>query len=269
MVNDTGSSREPQISRGVVLPRVDAVPGAEQLSPDATDVPAAEQPTATEAPPPDVEEQGPRHRRPGRPPRRTALVAGVCAVVLGAVVSVFAWTQSRSGPHKADGQRSAALRQAPPVPSRTAAVRSPKASASARVTPSPTHSASPRATPTTRHAASSAPAHHWQSLVVHATYVLHPGESLRSNRISLSLLADGDLVLRDENGRVTWSSGTRGQGTLLAVFQADGNLVVYQGDQTLWSSRTEGHDGATLVLQADGAMRILYGNTALWSTGTG
>jgi hypothetical protein len=53
------------------------------------------------------------------------------------------------------------------------------------------------------------------------------------------------------------------------VFQADGNFVVYQGDQPVWSSRTDGHDGATLVLQADGAMRILYGNAALWTTGTG
>jgi hypothetical protein len=196
------------------------------------------------------------------------LAAGVCLVALAAVVSAVALPRLRSGPGKADDQGPAALNQAPPVPSRTTNVRPPMASASARLTPGPAHSAGPRSSASARHGAPRTAARHWRSLVVHATYVLNPGGSVRSDRISLSLLTDGDLVLRDEHGRVTWSTGTHARGAR-AVFQADGNLVVYQGDQTVWSSRTDGHDGATLVLQADGAMRIRYGNTALWSTGTG
>jgi hypothetical protein len=101
--------------------------------------------------------------------------------------------------------------------------------------------------------------------VVQATYVLNPGEGVSSNRISLNLQTDGNLVLRDEHGRTTWSTGTHAQGTH-AVFQDDGNFVLYQGEQTLWSSRTDGHNGATLVLNADGTMTVDYANTTLWST---
>jgi hypothetical protein len=258
---DTGSSPEPEIRRGMLLPRVGAVPGAEQLSPTATALPLPDGAVA------ENESAGARHRRPDGPPRRLALVGGVCAVALVAVVTAVAYTRMGSKPaaSAAGDQGPAALNQAPPVPSWATGVRPPKTTASARVTPSPTHSAKPHST--APHASPRA-AHHWQTLVVHATYVLNPGDSVHSNRISLSLLTDGDLVLRDEHGRVTWSTGTRAQGAR-AVFQADGNLVVYQGDQTVWSSRTDGHNGATLALQADGAMRILYGNTALWSTGTG
>src|SRR4051794_26048820 len=273
MGSDTGSTPEPPINRGLLLPRVGAAPGAEQLSPTATVVPlpqAEDEPALSE---PALDEpglDGPRHRRSGGSSRRLALAGGLCAVALVVVVSAVALTRpgSGSGSGKANDQGPAALNQAPPVPSRTADLRQPQASASARLTPSPAHSAGPRSSASARRGTPSAAAHHWQSLVVHATYVLNPGDSVRSNRISLSLLTDGDLVLRDEHGRVTWSTGTHARGAH-AVFQADGNFVVYQGDRPVWSSRTDGHDGATLVLQADGAMRILYGNAALWSTGTG
>jgi hypothetical protein len=271
MVSDTGSTPEPQIKRGVLLPRVGAVPGVEQLSPTATVVPLPQVEDEPALDEPALDEpalDGPRHRRSGGPPRRLALAGGLCAVALVVVVCAVALTRPGSGSGKADDQGPAALNQAPPVPSRTADVRQPQAPASARLTPSPAHSASPRSSASARRGAPSTAAHHWQSLVVHATYVLNPGDSVHSNRISLSLLTDGDLVLRDEHGRVTWSTGTHARGAR-AVFQADGNFVVYQGDQPVWSSRTDGHDGATLVLQADGAMRILYGNAALWTTGTG
>ncbi|MFB9835954.1 hypothetical protein [Actinoallomurus acaciae] len=108
-----------------------------------------------------------------------------------------------------------------------------------------------------------------QTRVVHGTYVLRPGDEIRTNRLRLSLTSDGDLVLRDRNDAVVWSSGTHASGTH-AVFQADGNFVVYgSDDQTLWSSRTDGHDGAVLVLQADGNLTITQGGTTLWATGTG
>lgn len=252
---------EPRIRHGVLLPRVGVAPGADQLSPTVAALPVPD-----DAPAPD----GPRHRRSGVAVLRgrLALLGGVCAIALVAVASAVAiakvGTARMSGtPTAGDpGSPAAQHRAAPPAPSTD--VRPSEVAASARVTLTPAHSARPHATATGRSAA----AHHWRSLVVHATYVLNPGGSVRSNRLSLSLRTDGDLVLRDEHGRTTWSSGTHAPGAR-AVFQADGNFVVYQGDQTLWSSRTEGHDGATLVLGADGAMRIAYGSTSLWSTGTG
>lgn len=283
MVSDTGSDTEPyskpEIRRGTVLPRVGAVPGAERFSPAAASG-SGDQAAATE---------GPRHRRPARSSRdqrgetlgesrsrrRLVLFGGVCAVACVAVASAVAFASVRSAhdsaPSSAGDHGPATAERVPPVPSWATGVQSPapsmSASASASAHATPTPSAKPHSSASHAGAAPTA-AHHWQTVVVHSTYVLNPGDSVHSNRIRLSLLGDGDLVLRDEHDRVTWSTGTHAQGAH-AVFQDDGNLVVYRGDQTLWSSRTDGHNGATLVLGADGAMTIVYGNTTLWSTGTG
>jgi hypothetical protein len=69
-------------------------------------------------------------------------------------------------------------------------------------------------------------------------------------------------------GAAKWSSGTKGQG-VRAVFQADGNLVVYAADNsTVWSSRTDGHNGAVLVIGGNGNVYVTYENAVLWQTGT-
>ncbi|HEY5836996.1 MAG TPA: hypothetical protein VIW71_24430, partial [Streptomyces sp.] len=115
---------------------------------------------------------------------------------------------------------------------------------------------------------SSTPSPQWTSKTFSATLVLHPGQSVASDRTTLALRADGNLVVVDENGVVRWSSKTAGPNRQ-AVFQNDGNLVVYDSAwQTLWSTRTDGHNGAELVLAADGNVLIRYGTTALWQTGT-
>src|SRR3954465_11024072 len=98
MVSDTGSTPEPQINRGILLPRVGAVPGAEQLSPTATVVPlpqAEDEPALAaraRAEPARAEPglDGPRHRRSGGSSRRLALAGGLCAVALVVVVSAVA-----------------------------------------------------------------------------------------------------------------------------------------------------------------------------------
>jgi hypothetical protein len=109
---------------------------------------------------------------------------------------------------------------------------------------------------------------HWRSKVIEGTYVLHPGEDVRTNRMRLTLRTNGDLVLSDEHDKAVWSTGTHAAGTHV-VFQADGNFVLYSStNETLWSSRTDGHDGAVLVLRADGDLAITQGGTVLWHTGT-
>jgi hypothetical protein len=106
-----------------------------------------------------------------------------------------------------------------------------------------------------------------ETRVVQGTYVLNPGDEIRTDRLSLALQTDGDLVLRDEDDTVTWSTDTHVPDGH-AVFQADGNLVLYSSDdETLWSSQTDGHDGAVLVLQADGTLAIRQGDTTLWTAG--
>jgi hypothetical protein len=139
------------------------------------------------------------------------------------------------------------------APSRSGRATSEKASRATKA--SRTRSAKP----------GSAPA---QTRVVHGTYVLRPGHSIGTKRMRLALRTDGDLVLRDQDGKLVWSTGTRASGAH-AVFQADGNFVLYSSDDaTLWSSRTDGHDGAVLVLQSDGNLTIRQGGTTLWATGT-
>ncbi|MFF4653131.1 hypothetical protein [Streptomyces sp. NPDC001380] len=98
--------------------------------------------------------------------------------------------------------------------------------------------------------------------------MLEAGQSARSDRTTLAMRSDGDLVVIDESGRNRWSAGTAGTGRK-AVFQDDGNLVVYRADGgTAWSSGTPGHNGAVLVLRSDGNVVIQSGSTVIWQTDT-
>ncbi|MEV0490205.1 hypothetical protein [Streptomyces atratus] len=108
-----------------------------------------------------------------------------------------------------------------------------------------------------------------QTKVLHGTYVIGRGQSVATNRISLTMQQNGNLVIFDATGRARWSSGTSGRGDR-AVFQGDGNLVVLAGDgTTVWSSRTDGNPGAELVLQNDGNVTIQAADGRfLWGSGT-
>ncbi|MEO3742077.1 hypothetical protein [Plantactinospora sp. B5E13] len=122
----------------------------------------------------------------------------------------------------------------------------------------------PRAPATTRPPAKP----DWQTRVVNGTSVLRPGQSWSTNRLRLTLTANGNLALYDQ-GRLVWSAGTGGRGAAELVFQADGNFVLYTSRKaTIWSTRTDGHDGAILVLQADGNVTISQHGRTLWQTGT-
>ncbi|MEV4813065.1 hypothetical protein [Micromonospora avicenniae] len=108
----------------------------------------------------------------------------------------------------------------------------------------------------------------WQTRVVNGTSVLRPGGSWRTNRLTLALTTDGNVVLSDQ-GRRVWSAQTSGKGADQLVFQEDGNLVLYtRGMATIWSTRTDGHNGAILVLQNDGNVTISQNGRTLWQTGT-
>ncbi|GLY79769.1 hypothetical protein [Actinoallomurus iriomotensis] len=173
-------------------------------------------------------------------------------------------------PSPSPSERSAPPRTSPRTRPRTDSRTTPGPGSSANaavrraLAPKPKDTAAPRRSASTERAAAEG-----QTRVVHGTYVLYPGDEIRTNRLRLSLTSGGDLVLRDRNDERVWSSGTHASGTH-AVFQADGNFVLYGGDQrTLWSSRTDGHDGAVLVLQADGDLTIVQDGRVLWATGTG
>ncbi|MFF9488129.1 hypothetical protein [Streptomyces sp. NPDC014676] len=109
----------------------------------------------------------------------------------------------------------------------------------------------------------------WSTRVITATTVIGPGESVASDRMSITMRTDGNLVITDENGTVRWSSNTQGTG-YKAVFQDDGHFVVYTNDdRTVWSSGTAGNPGARLVIQADGNVTVLSaGGAVLWTANT-
>ena len=102
---------------------------------------------------------------------------------------------------------------------------------------------------------------------------LTQGQSLGSQdgRYSLTVQADGNVVLSQTGGVVRWSSGTFGNPGASLAMQADGNLVLYSSAHVaLWSSGTWSHPGASVLLQTDGNL-VVYaagGQTALWATNT-
>jgi hypothetical protein len=90
----------------------------------------------------------------------------------------------------------------------------------------------------------------------------------------------GRLVLYKvgSSNQILWRSGSPGVGA--CVMQTDGNLVIYrfsderfvpiQDRVPTWSSNTHGNNGAFLAVQNDGNVVIYNSNNtrALWATGT-
>ncbi|MDR6975902.1 hypothetical protein J2X68_002590 [Streptomyces sp. 3330] len=104
--------------------------------------------------------------------------------------------------------------------------------------------------------------------VVQAPFELATGESVAAASRSLIIQQDGNLVIYDQDQTARWAAMTSGEGNT-ARFQADGNLVVYDSaGRAVWASRTDGHPGAVLVFQADGNVVIKSGDTVLWAAGT-
>jgi subtilase family serine protease len=98
---------------------------------------------------------------------------------------------------------------------------------------------------------------------------LSQGQSIQIGLFTLVMQGDGNLVLYEQSGPAVWSSGTYGQNCgsdqCFAVFQIDGNFVVYNGSTALWNSGTYGNPGAELVLSAQSPqLQIIDGNQTLW-----
>src|ERR1044071_9620691 len=79
--------------------------------------------------------------------------------------------------------------------------------------------------------------------------------------------SDGNFVIYDwAHGTGTWGPGTQGHPGAYAIFQTDGNLVVYSASGVaLWSSGTSGTYAERLDLNDDG--RIIIWKSA-WNSGT-
>ena len=82
---------------------------------------------------------------------------------------------------------------------------------------------------------------------------LQPGQSLTGGHDTLTMQANGNLVLLAPGHTPLWSTRTSGSDGASLVMQPNGNLaVVAPGGQTLWSAGTGHHSGSTLILQPNG-----------------
>ena len=102
--------------------------------------------------------------------------------------------------------------------------------------------------------------------------VLDPGQSISSHdgRFALVYQADGNLVLYNRDGAPVWHTGTYGSAAGRVLMQLDGNLVVYDASGApVWASGTAGFEGAWLIVQNDGNLVIYTPSGApVWASGT-
>ncbi|TYP89839.1 reprolysin-like metallopeptidase [Blastococcus xanthinilyticus] len=105
--------------------------------------------------------------------------------------------------------------------------------------------------------------------VLDAGQSLPAGQALRSpnGRYRAVFQSDGNFVVYAPDGRALWASGVYAPGTQ-TVLGADGNLVTVSGSRILWQSGTAGNAGARVVMQDDGNLVLYRANgSAAWSTG--
>lgn len=87
-------------------------------------------------------------------------------------------------------------------------------------------------------------------------------------RFNLVAQADGNLVLYQGNTAL-WHTQTHGQKLNALVMQSDGNLVLYAPDGSpLWHIGTHGNPGARLVLTDDGNLVVGTPTKLLWASGS-
>lgn len=100
--------------------------------------------------------------------------------------------------------------------------------------------------------------------------LLTPGGSAISpnGQYRLTLQTDGNLVLSEVGtGTSIWQTRTEGIPVNLAVMQADGNFVLYNGSTPVWLSNTGGNPGASLFVDNSGELRIVSTNSeVLWKS---
>jgi hypothetical protein len=102
---------------------------------------------------------------------------------------------------------------------------------------------------------------------------LRRGMSVRSTdgRYQFAMQLDGNLVLYGPSGRAIWATSWHTSGWSAqeyVVFQADGNLVTYNGSRAIWASGTGGSGAGTFVIQNDGNLVIYRGSGAVWASNT-
>ena len=86
------------------------------------------------------------------------------------------------------------------------------------------------------------------------------GATFNYQRVRLVMQGDGNLVLyalakSNMTGKTCWASNTVGRGTR-AVYQHDGNFVVYNVNTPTWASNTVGDGGSTVDINWLGKLYV-------------
>ncbi|ABF11417.1 pre-peptidase C-terminal domain-containing protein [Cupriavidus metallidurans] len=96
---------------------------------------------------------------------------------------------------------------------------------------------------------------------------LNAGESLRAGGMTLTMQADGNLVIYDAAHKVLFASTTNSvdnQGSALNM-QADGNLVIRNpAGKSVWASGTDDFGGEYMVFGSDGTLSLRTGSRINW-----
>jgi hypothetical protein len=80
---------------------------------------------------------------------------------------------------------------------------------------------------------------------------LRPGANISLSGLTLTYQPDGNLVARDSSNDAVWASGTLQHcqaSSCRAVFQGDGNFVLYNDSKPYWQAGTAHNPGAKLTL---------------------
>lgn len=105
--------------------------------------------------------------------------------------------------------------------------------------------------------------------ILNAGQELPPGRQARSANGQYRLVmqsADGNLVLY-KGDQPLWSTGANGAGSHAAM-QADGNFVVYNGNAK-WATNGAGFGGAFLAVQDDGNLVEYHNGRPIWTRDAG
>jgi CHAP domain len=76
---------------------------------------------------------------------------------------------------------------------------------------------------------------------------------------------DGNFVVYGPTGAI-WSTRTNGSGAYVLAVQRDGNVVAYSGHGAVWNTRTSSFSSVSLVMQNDGNLVLYNSRQALWSS---
>uniref|UniRef100_A0A3P8ZZX7 Bulb-type lectin domain-containing protein n=1 Tax=Esox lucius TaxID=8010 RepID=A0A3P8ZZX7_ESOLU len=100
--------------------------------------------------------------------------------------------------------------------------------------------------------------------------ILFKGDYLLSNnRKSKAIFQDDGNFVVYTNERAVWASNTANTDALQVIMQGDGNLVIYTNQSPIWSSKTSGGNKDVLPflrLNDEGVLVLTLGGGVIWKS---